>query len=55
MIGIPGKECDVMVAERFGPPFPVAEYQKECSGRITSLVDAGIPLKPGAIERSLTT
>jgi HAD superfamily hydrolase (TIGR01509 family) len=50
MIGIPGKECDTMIAEHLGPTFPMAEYLKECSGRILSLAEAGVPLKPGAVE-----
>ncbi|HEY7549746.1 MAG TPA: HAD family phosphatase [Hyphomicrobiaceae bacterium] len=50
MIGIPGPECDIMIEQQFGPAFPMAEYQRECSTRITRLIELGIPLKPGSIE-----
>lgn len=50
MIGLPGPECDRLVAQRFGPTFPVADYLKECSARIATLIDAGIAIKPGATE-----
>jgi HAD superfamily hydrolase (TIGR01509 family) len=50
MIGIPGKECDIMIQEHFGPTFPMTDYLRQCSARIASLVEAGIPLKCGAIE-----
>ena len=50
MIGIPGRECDAMMQERFGPDFPMPQYLRECSARVASLLEAGIPLKPGAGE-----
>lgn len=50
MIGIPGRECDVMIQERFGAAFPLANYLEQCSARITELIEAGIPVKPGAAE-----
>jgi HAD superfamily hydrolase (TIGR01509 family) len=50
MIGIPGKECDVMVQEHLGPDFPMPEYTRECSLRVARLLQVGIPLKPGAEE-----
>jgi HAD superfamily hydrolase (TIGR01509 family) len=50
MIGLPGKECDLLVAQHFGPAFPMADYLRECSARIAALFDAGVDLKPGATE-----
>lgn len=50
MIGVPSKECDLMMQERFGTGFPMDEYRRECSALMDRLVDAGIPIKPGAIE-----
>ena len=50
MIGLPGKECDLLVVQHFGPAFPMADYLKECSVRIAALMGAGIALKPGAVE-----
>jgi len=50
MIGVPGRECDAMIQEHFGPTFPMTDYLTRCSALIASGVDAGIPLKPGATE-----
>jgi HAD superfamily hydrolase (TIGR01509 family) len=50
MIGIPGRESEAMVQEHLGPDFPMRAYTRECSVRITRLLEAGIPLKPGAGE-----
>lgn len=50
MIGIPARECDIMIEQHFGPAFPMADYRKECSARIARLLQLGVPLKPGAVE-----
>jgi HAD superfamily hydrolase (TIGR01509 family) len=50
MIGMPGKDCDRMIAEHLGPSFPMAEYRAELGARVAALMDAGIPVKPGAVE-----
>jgi HAD superfamily hydrolase (TIGR01509 family) len=50
MIGVPGRECDVMIAAHFRPGFPMPEYLKECSARMQKLLEQGIPLKAGASE-----
>jgi beta-phosphoglucomutase-like phosphatase (HAD superfamily) len=50
MIGIPGKDCDRMIAERFGSSFPMAAYRNTFSARVAALMDAGIAVKPGAVE-----
>jgi HAD superfamily hydrolase (TIGR01509 family) len=50
MIGIPGKECDLMIQEHFGSTFPMTDYLTECRARIASMVEAGIPLKSGALD-----
>lgn len=50
MIGIPGRECDLMIRAHFGPAFPMADYTAKCSALVTDLTEAGIPLKSGAVE-----
>jgi HAD superfamily hydrolase (TIGR01509 family) len=50
MIGIPPKECDTIIQEHFGPAFPMADFAMKCSALITSLIEAGIPFKPGVVE-----
>jgi HAD superfamily hydrolase (TIGR01509 family) len=50
MIGIPARECDIMIEQHFGSAFPMADYQKQCSSRIARLLELGIAVKPGAVE-----
>jgi HAD superfamily hydrolase (TIGR01509 family) len=50
MIGIPGRECDLIIQAHFGPTFPMATYRARCSALVADLTEAGIPLKPGAVE-----
>jgi HAD superfamily hydrolase (TIGR01509 family) len=50
MVGIADKECQAMVVSHFGPQFPMAQYLRDCSGRLQRLLGAGIPVKPGASE-----
>jgi HAD superfamily hydrolase (TIGR01509 family) len=50
MIGVADKECQVMVADRFGPHFPMAQYLRDCGSKLQQLLRAGIPVKPGASE-----
>jgi len=50
MIGIPGRESEIMLQEHLGPDFPIADYLTHCRAGIAEAVESGIPLKPGAIE-----
>ena len=50
MIGVADKECHAMIASHFGPRFPMAQYLRDCSGRLQQLLRAGIPVKPGGRE-----
>ena len=50
MIGLPGSEADAMVENHFGPTFPMPDYLTRCSALIVNAIEAGIPLKPGAME-----
>jgi HAD superfamily hydrolase (TIGR01509 family) len=50
MVGIPGKECNRMIAELYGEGFSIDEFRGHFSTRIRELLDEHIPVKPGAIE-----
>lgn len=50
MIGVPGRECEVMIQEHFGSGFPMPDYSRECGVRMRSLLEQGVPLKAGAAE-----
>jgi HAD superfamily hydrolase (TIGR01509 family) len=50
MIGLPGRDCDAMIAGHFGPAFPMTDYLTACRTRVAGLIEPGIPLKPGAVE-----
>ncbi len=50
MVGIPGKECDVMIQNFYGEGFRIDEFRMRFSGHATSLLEANIPVKPGVIE-----
>ena len=50
MVGIPGKECNLMIEEFYGEGFSIDEFRGHYSIHIRELLDARIPVKPGAIE-----
>lgn len=50
MVGIPGKECNLMIEEFYGEGFSIAEFRGHYSIHIRELLDERIPVKPGAIE-----
>ena len=50
MIGVPGRDCDVMIQDLYGPGFSLAEFRKRYSGIIAQLLEASIPVKPGVVE-----
>jgi HAD superfamily hydrolase (TIGR01509 family) len=50
MVGIPGKECNLMIEEFYGEGFSIDEFRGHFSTRIRELLDERIPVKPGAIE-----
>jgi HAD superfamily hydrolase (TIGR01509 family) len=50
MIGVADKECQAIVADHFGPNFPMAQYLRDCQSRLQQLLRVGIPVKPGASE-----
>ena len=50
MIGVPGRECDVMIQDLYGPGFSIAEFRGRYSGIIKQLLEQSIPVKPGVAE-----
>ncbi|MGA7803011.1 HAD family hydrolase [Bradyrhizobium sp.] len=49
MVGIPGPECDIMLRERYGEDFPLADVNRAFGARRDEILKAGLPLKDGAI------
>lgn len=50
MIGLPGKDCEAMLAEHFGPDFPLERYLEEERRQVTALFAEGVALKAGVTE-----
>ena len=50
MIGVPGRDCDVMIEAFYGEGFHIAEFRKHFSVHIRRLLDASVPLKPRVVE-----
>ena len=50
MVGVPGKECDVLIQDFYGEGFSIAEFRGLFSVRIKGLLDVRIPVKPGVVE-----
>ena len=50
MVGLPGVECEAMLHARYGKNFPLAEINKAFIARCDEILEAGLPLKPGAAE-----
>ena len=50
MIGVPGKECDAMIAAHYGPGFSLALFKGAVQSAGQAELAAGVPLRPGARE-----
>jgi HAD superfamily hydrolase (TIGR01509 family) len=50
MIGTPSPECDRMIQEFFGPAFRLDDFNGHVDGHAHRLLEAGVPVKPGATE-----
>jgi HAD superfamily hydrolase (TIGR01509 family) len=50
MVGIPTAQCEIMLRERYGGDFPLAELTAAYIALRDQTLTAGIPLKPGALE-----
>ncbi|MFC3440655.1 HAD family hydrolase [Sphingobium rhizovicinum] len=49
MVGIHRDENERMLAEHMGPDFPLARFYADSDALFEAAVDAGIPLRPGAL------
>ncbi len=50
MIGIPGPVCDGMIREFYGPDFAFETFAAHFGEHARHAFEAGVPVKPGAIE-----
>ena len=50
MVGLPGPECEAMLHARYGEDFPLAEINTAFIARRDANFEAGLPVKPGAVE-----
>lgn len=50
MIGVPGRECDVMIQDFYGPGFSIVELRGHYSAIIKQLLETSIPVKAGVAE-----
>ena len=50
MVGLPGPDCEAMLHARYGERFPLAEVSKAFIANRDEFLNAGLPLKRGAIE-----
>ncbi|MDP1751730.1 MAG: HAD family phosphatase [Reyranella sp.] len=50
MVGVPGKECDVLIQEFYGEGFRIEPFRLQFSNHAKNLLETHIPVKPGVIE-----
>ena len=50
MVGLPGPDCERMLINRYGADFPLAEINKAFIATRDETLEAGLPLKRGAVE-----
>jgi HAD superfamily hydrolase (TIGR01509 family) len=50
MIGTPSPECDRMIQEFFGSAFRLDDFNRHVDGHARQLLEAGVPVKPGAVD-----
>jgi len=50
MIGISGRECDVMIQNFYGTGFPLGQFRERFSGHAKRRLDTHLPVKPGVVE-----
>jgi HAD superfamily hydrolase (TIGR01509 family) len=50
MMGLPGRECDAVLREAFGPDFSSEQFKEQFWAHVEPHFQAGIPLKAGALE-----
>lgn len=50
MVGLPGNECETMLLTRYGEDFPLVEINTAFIARRDEILQAGLPVKKGAVE-----
>lgn len=50
MIGISGRECDVMIQNLYGAGFRIDHFRERFSGHAKRRLDMHLPVKPGVVE-----
>jgi HAD superfamily hydrolase (TIGR01509 family) len=50
MVGVPGRECNLMIQEFYGEGFSIEVFRGHFSTNIRELLEERIPVKPGAVE-----
>lgn len=50
MVGVPGRECNLMIQAFYGEDFSIEAFRGHFSTNIRELLDERIPVKPGAVE-----
>ncbi len=50
MVGLPGPDCEALLHARYGESFPLADINKAFLARRDEILEAGLPLKRGAVE-----
>ncbi len=50
MIGISGRECDVMIQNFYGSTFSIDRFRERFSGHARRRLDTHLPIKPGVVE-----
>ena len=50
MIGISGRECDVMIQNFYGAAFSIDHFRERFSGHAKRRLESHLPVKPGVVE-----
>jgi len=50
MIGIPTRECNVLLQNLYGEGFHLEEFRAVYSANVQRLMEARVPVKPGVVE-----
>ena len=50
MVGIPGRECDVMIQDFYGEGFRIEPFRTQFSSHAKRLLETHVPVKPGVVE-----
>lgn len=50
MIGISGRECDVMIQNFYGSGFGIDQFRERFSGHAKRRLETHLPVKPGVVE-----